>query len=427
MNSSKYTCNICKNVYFSKNNYKKHAEVHIPCNICGYICLTNVEKKHHPEKHSTQENYGYQQLQHNTTKNTLNDVDVVATTPSTSAAAARKRQIAMDLTSCSPSKRHQEEIYEGTSILCVDCNIQVQPQKWFTHSAKTEHKQNVLKSVGNKITVIKSTFSSRMITYRFPKGDHNLNINQYLEEGCKLFKKLLNNSLTDHIIIKFNMELTARYKLPAHPLKPETDMYHITEMMRLSRADDVDIVLESQFENIKSKMSEFQERDSGWTLIQVKWLDININKVSALSGSEYIPTPKNLAYKRACINIINKDAFCFKWSVIAAFHNGNGPKPNLPSKYAVNNISDDIINISGGRRLNFTSMSFPTDIKDIHLFEKNNIDISINVFGYDNKLKTVIGPYYITKNEKQFHINLLLLESECGEKFHYILINDISR
>ncbi|XP_065362022.1 uncharacterized protein LOC135955596 [Calliphora vicina] len=342
--------------------------------------------------------------------------------PSTSA-AARKRSINLEPSSLIPTKHQRLERF----IVCEDCNVEVQQEKCFTHCTAKDHKINTEKSIQNRVVLLKSAFRSRLSTYHFPKGDTNLNVDGFLEEGYQFFKKLINNSLADHIIIKFNLELTAVYKLPAHPLKPETDMYHITEMMRLSRADDIDDTLKYQIDSIKAKMSEFQERDSGWTLIKIKWLDININKASPLNGSSYIPTPVELVKKKACINIINNDIFCFKWCIIAALYNGNSINTIRTSTYKINNISDNIIILRCGRVLNFSTMNFPADIKEIKLFEKNNIDISINVFGYDKKLKSVVGPYYITTNEKIIHINLMLLESEDMETYHYILIKNISR
>lgn len=240
-------------------------------------------------------------------------------------------------------------------------------------------------------------------------------------------RKVLNNSLTDHVVIKFNVEVVGLYKLPSSTVNKEKVMYHITEMERLTRADDIYSVIRGHNELIIKKMSEFQERDSGWTLVELKWLDLNINKASPIPGSAFIKTPKELAAKKACLNIKNNDDFCFKWCIIAAFFEGDGLHLNRPNKYKIQNISDNIIRLVCGKILNFTGMQFPTEIREVAIFEKKNSDISVNVFGYDRKSKDVIGPFYITKEEKTNHINLLLLESECGEKFHYILVKNLSR
>lgn len=74
--------------------------------------------------------------------------------------------------------------------------------------------------------------------------------------------------------------------------------------------------------------------------------------------------------------------------------------------------------------LNIKGMMFPPTVSDIRLFEMNNPDISINVYGLDNK-SSVTGPLYFTKKRKIDHFNLLYIEK--GGKGHYCLIKDLIR
>jgi len=39
-------------------------------------------------------------------------------------------------------------------------------------------------------------------------------------------------------------------------------------------------------------MSEFQERDGGWSLIKIVHLKVNINKYQLIKGSNYIDFPR---------------------------------------------------------------------------------------------------------------------------------------
>ncbi|XP_061396091.1 uncharacterized protein LOC133331730 [Musca vetustissima] len=196
-------------------------------------------------------------------------------------------------------------------------------------------------------------------------------------------------------------------------------------MMELERADNIDNILNDHFDYIKTKMSEFQERDSGWALLKVFSLKININKHSPIRGSQYIPTPKELKNKRACINIYNGDIYCFKWCLIAALETSQPLNPSKCSSYAIDNINSSIITLQNGLTLNFEGIEFPMELKYIKLFEEKNPNISVNVFGYEYSSKSVVGPYYITKQEKDKHVNLLLLENDG--KSHYILIKSLSR
>ena len=49
-------------------------------------------------------------------------------------------------------------------------------------------------------------------------------------------------------------------------------------------------------------------------------LDINIIAYSPLRGSSYIELPKELAVKKAIINMKNEDDQCFKWAVTRALN-----------------------------------------------------------------------------------------------------------
>ena len=70
--------------------------------------------------------------------------------------------------------------------------------------------------------------------------------------------------------------------------------------------------------------------------------------------------------------------------------------------------------------LNFDGINFPMKMKDIKKFEQQNPQISVNVFGYEDKK---IFPLRISEMaEREHDVNLLLLENE-----HFVLINDLSR
>lgn len=92
--------------------------------------------------------------------------------------------------------------------------------------------------------------------------------------------------------------------------------------------------------------------------------------------------------------------------------------------YNIQNIEEDVITLNNDITLNFSGLRFPLKIKDIKTFESCNNTISINVFGCDNEAKEIIGPFYLTKEERIQHINLMLLEDT--NNFHYIFIKNIS-
>jgi hypothetical protein len=74
------------------------------------------------------------------------------------------------------------------------------------------------------------------------------------------------------------------------------------------------------YEIMKTKMSEFAEKDSGWILTNILYLEINLNNFTPLRGSTYLKLPRDIIKKKAVLNIENEDNECFKWSILAAIH-----------------------------------------------------------------------------------------------------------
>ena len=170
------------------------------------------------------------------------------------------------------------------------------------------------------------------------------------------------------------------------------------------------------------KMSEFQERDSCWTLSEISHLELNINKYMCIKGSQYISLPPTILKKEACINVQNKDEYCFKWAIISALYPVT-THSNKCSSYKIKDINADIIILENNIVLNFVNLNFPLPVNKIKEFELNNSHISINVFGMEDNV--IVGHYYFTQQEKPNHINLLLLED--NDTFHYVWIKSISR
>ena len=67
-------------------------------------------------------------------------------------------------------------------------------------------------------------------------------------------------------------------------------------------------------------LEEFQERDSGWALLRISNLTINVNKLNPLRAGCHIEVPREIATKRAVISVRTTDNACFTWSVVAALY-----------------------------------------------------------------------------------------------------------
>lgn len=220
---------------------------------------------------------------------------------------------------------------------------------------------------------------------------------------------------------------------------------------------------ENVVEFLKKTIEEFQETDSGWTLKEINFLTIHMQDFNPMRAGTFIELPIFIQEKKACVNVVNSDNMCFKWSVLAGLkqldisenHKQGIATPNLRNANRVSIYK----NCESEYDLDFSEINFPTPVEDIEKFEKKN-NISINLYilqEYENgESKIVIAqPSSISKQKK--HINLLLLQdvNEIEEdlcentsidleylnitkkrkvtilqqsyKFHYVYIKNLSR
>jgi len=186
---------------------------------------------------------------------------------------------------------------------------------------------------------------------------------------------------------------------------------------------DVNEIYSVAVDKMMESMACFQMCGSNWQFRNVVKLDINIIAYSPLRGSSYIELPKELAVKKAIINLKNEDDQCFKWAVTRALNpvdkNAERIDKNLRER---------------AEELKWDGIQFPASLKDIDKFENSN-DLSVNVFGYEkvsedeeekakNK-KGYVYPLRISSKQCERVVDLLLISDD--EKQHYCAIKSLSR
>ena len=172
---------------------------------------------------------------------------------------------------------------------------------------------------------------------------------------------------------------------------------------------DVEDLYKTMKDKILESLATYQQRGSNWVFDSVEELTVHTVKYEPLSGSSYIPLPKELAYKYAIINMQNRDNECFKWCITRALN----PVEKNPSRIT------KILRLQA-EKLNWEGLKFPMELKDIHRFEALN-GVAVNVFGYEK----VVYPLRVSNKMYKDHVNLLLISR--GEKKHYCLIKSMSR
>ncbi|CAH0562961.1 unnamed protein product [Brassicogethes aeneus] len=233
---------------------------------------------------------------------------------------------------------------------------------------------------------------------------HEINIQR--EKSCSIHKdhththfvikirKALNSS-----IIKVNSILYANF---IQPSTHETDLKHfITPNEIIDLGTDLKKWFnENIVDKLTVKLEDFQERDSGWSLLEIAGLKININKFCPISAGAFVELPQFIKNKKAVLNIKNNDKYCFLWCIVASLF-PNAGNPSRTSSYP------DFRSV-----LNYEGIDFPIKFKDIKKFENLN-NLSINVYCVEND--TVL-PVVLSKRKTPSYINLLALSTNANPR-----------
>ena len=131
----------------------------------------------------------------------------------------------------------------------------------------------------------------------------------------------------------------------------------------------------NMLDTIEEKIQKLEYAEgTGWKLHSVINLEIHTVEWVPLRGSSYIELPKELKDKKAIINMKNEDNRCFIWCVLRALY------PVKRDKYRIDKTLKSKI-----ETLNTTGIEYPVSLSDIKKFECLNSNISITVFGYNEK------------------------------------------
>ncbi len=152
-------------------------------------------------------------------------------------------------------------------------------------------------------------------------------------------------------------------------------------------------------EKMKENLAKFQKNGSGWRLKSIRGLEIGVTRFDPLSGSGYSVLPKFIMREKAVITMMNKKCeegersgqcecdkceeseMCFKWAATRTLH----PADKNPQRIT-NELRQNLANY------NWDGITFPTKVKDIYVWERNN-NVNVNVFGLDEDEKKLYTYY----------------------------------
>jgi len=280
----------------------------------------------------------------------------------------------------------------------------------------------VLDSLKNKVNNIFNKFYKKKFELRESKTALKGNTKQYTIDGTEgidavSFLNTIRPQVTN--LLSSNRQIKVYFVLTCIMEKVDiksgevvtTEPYFSSKAEVNLDATDVGELYTNAVDQIMERMANFQMRGSNWKFRSVVKLDINTVVYKPLKGKSYIPLPKELASKKAIINMKNDDDQCFKWCVTRALN-------------PVGRDSENITKIlrKQAENLNWKGIEFPVAVSEnvISRFEKNN-DISLNVFGYEKD----VYPLHISKQQRDKIVDLLLISD--GKNKHYCWIKNFNR
>ena len=229
-------------------------------------------------------------------------------------------------------------------------------------------------------------------------------------------------------IMNSNRNIKAKLYLNCIMKRTDSDGFTAEKDFAFHSIGDKIITEETDPHEIYQEMSDEIEEEirkietavgSGWIFVKIIDLTLHTTIWDPLKANSYIDLPKALKNKNAIVNMKNQDDKCFLWSVLRALN----PKVDHPER-----IDKDLR--SKEDTLNMEGISYPVDFQGIDRFERQNLDISISILGYNAYEK--VYPLKISdytkaiKKEERRKYDIVLLLLKDGENSHYCLVKNIS-
>ena len=229
--------------------------------------------------------------------------------------------------------------------------------------------------------------------------------------------KRLKEYLNQHNGMKIVLETFGIFKSK----KTQQKIRHTIKSRRyeITNAEDIPSVLSQMASDIEILMDRMELSESGLVIKQIDTMTLNYDKYNPTRGGSFLPLPKWVQNKKACINIKNNDDMCFKYSVQCGVYKIYENSHSC-EMYRYKNVDDS---------LDWTGVKFPSSNIDIDTFEENNNGkVSVNVYFLDEDEGRQSVLLYRKTNvptKATHHVDLLKIQE--GDDHHYVFIKDYNR
>ena len=267
----------------------------------------------------------------------------------------------------------------------------------------------------SRFKLTRKAFRSFLQQYElFPENNTN-NVALFFTDNRQDIENLLTLILTRLRIFKVQFCLACTFSREVEGIITYCLAYFVTRNFIVTEATDLEEIFQEIINFLDDRVHSFEGLGSGYILNDIDRLDIKLGYFNPISGGCHIELPKQLANKKAIINIKSNDEKCFLWACCAALYppvKRHAHRSQNYHKYEQN--------------FNLGGIDFPMKLSSVDKFENQNshLDISINIFNYDaNDSKiSLVKPLKISTNYNAKNIiNMLLYES------HFVYIKNFNR
>jgi hypothetical protein len=191
-----------------------------------------------------------------------------------------------------------------------------------------------------------SASNNQLFTFEIDNSESFSDVSEFLQAKKQMLKFIIKEQITFQGAIKSNLYLECEM------INAVQLCNYITANFALYHASDINKHLKASFAKIIREIEECASKESGWSLQEIKALELRTNKFVALRGSLHLRLPDVIRKTEAIITVQNLDNECFKWSVLASIAKNQPQYVEILTKYE-DRYKWDMIDFIGNTRFQF--------------------------------------------------------------------------
>jgi hypothetical protein len=173
------------------------------------------------------------------------------------------------------------------------------------HIRSESHKNKCFEQQGNNNIVYQinqknQALGSKLVTYAIKNTmEELLDVRSFFNTVDNIVNSLLISALDELNLIKFNFEIFSTYyrQIEDDEYSVETKSF-MTASEHSTKEDNINEKIKRLYEIIRAKVEDFQEQGSGWCLLKILRLEINVAKWCPLGGGCRVKIPKFISNKK---------------------------------------------------------------------------------------------------------------------------------